>query len=244
VIPCDPEKVTGHVDGALDPATAAAVEVHLAECASCRAQAAEERELRAALKLIPPVELPPGLPFAVRSRLRRRPGRFLRVALPVAAALAVVALWGRNAAPFVAWELARDHAHCFGKDRLPAQVWASDAATLTAWFAEKGTRLPYLPDQAGGAAILGARFCPLADRRVAHVYYGGGRERTLSFYVVPGHVRFDGARRTRVAGRTVHLTRLEGRVVALVSEDADNVDALERALTTTVARLEPLLAAD
>jgi hypothetical protein len=33
-------------------------------------------------------------------------------------------------------------------------------------------------------------------------------------------------------------------VVALVSEDADNVDALERALTTTVARLEPLLAAD
>lgn len=46
---CNPEQVTGFVDGALDAPAAEAVQGHLSACAVCRGQAAAERSLRARL---------------------------------------------------------------------------------------------------------------------------------------------------------------------------------------------------
>ena len=43
----------------------------------------------------------------------------------------MIALWGRGSAPFVAWEVAVDHAHCFGKRQVPAQVLTADPLRLS-----------------------------------------------------------------------------------------------------------------
>jgi anti-sigma factor RsiW len=57
---CDPERVTGFVDGELDPQATTAVAAHLETCPACRAQA-EAKLLRARLRGLPGPELPAGL---------------------------------------------------------------------------------------------------------------------------------------------------------------------------------------
>ena len=233
---CDPEQVTGYVDGALDEAERAAVEAHLSDCAACREQVESERGLRARLGALAPLEPRPSLPADVRRRLRPASPRLSRVLLATAAGLALVFLWGRGSAPFVAWELARDHDHCFSFPVLPAQVWSDDPARVAEWFARQGTQIPAIPAAAGGLELVGARYCPLIDRRVGHVYYvGGGRH--LSIYAVPGSVRFAREFLSSPRDRVVRLIRVEDRTVGLVGERPEDVAAFERALTATYARL-------
>ena len=231
---CTPEQVTGYVDEVLDPQAREVMEAHLGACPACRDQADFERELRAGLKALPEPELRPGFEEQVRRRLaadRRRRSAWL---LPLAASLALLALWGRGAAPFVAWELSRDHAKCFGKDRLPAKVWSNDPGEITRWFESQGTAMPPLPAEAGGLALVGARYCPLLDRFVAHVYYADDK-RELSLFVLSGPARFERAWRGRSRGRAVHLLRSAGRTVALVADRSEDVDAFHAAFATTVA---------
>jgi negative regulator of sigma E activity len=95
-----------------------------------------------------------------------------------------------------------------------------------------------------GLEMVGARYCPLADRRVAHLYYTGG-DRRLSIYVVPGWVRLDRSQQVTRGDKTVRILRAGGATVGLVSEQPEAVEAFERALTVTMARqLESLLSAD
>jgi anti-sigma factor RsiW len=235
-VTCNPEQVTGYVDGALDEAARAAVEAHLADCAACREQVAFERALRHRLRALAPAEPRPTLASDVRRRLRPRTVKASRILLATAAGLAVLFLWGRGAAPFVALELAMDHEHCFSKRVLPAQVWSDDPDQVAAWFARQGTQLPAVPAAAAGLELVGARYCPLIDRKVGHVYYAG-RGRHLSVYAVPGSVRFPHDFLDRPRGRVVRLLRVEGRTVGLVGERLEDVAAFERALTSTYARL-------
>jgi len=231
---CDGPRVTAYVDGALPAEARAEVEAHLAACPACREQEAFERGLREKMRALPAPPLPPGLEERVARRLRRRPlPRFVRW-LPLAAAVVLVVAWARGAAPFVAWELTRDHVHCFGGARLPAQVWTSDPREIAAWYRERGTELPLVPATAGGLELVGGRFCPLLDRRVAHLYYEG-QKRRLSLYVVPGPARFTSGLGIRVRSENVRLLRTGGETVALVSEDPDVVDAFHRALSVSVA---------
>jgi anti-sigma factor RsiW len=229
---CDPERLTAYIDGALDAAVCPEMEAHLATCPECRAQAEEERALRARLRALPPVEPSPELETRVRRSLRARPrtGSWL---LPLAAGVVALLAWARGASPFVAWELSRDHDHCFGKRRLPAKVWSSDPAYVMEWFESQGTRVPLIPDGAGGLELVGARYCPLLERSVAHLYYTNGDHR-LSMFVVPGPVR-DAPRELRPRGNFVRLMRVGGTTVGLVSEEESTVAAFERALSTTVA---------
>ena len=82
----------------------------------------------------------------------------------------------------MAWELSLDHAHCFGKDRLPAKVWSNDPLEIAAWFEAQGTRIPPVPSGVAELGLVGARYCPLLDRVAAHLYYAG-EERRLSVAV-------------------------------------------------------------
>ncbi|MCG6927239.1 MAG: zf-HC2 domain-containing protein [Acidobacteria bacterium] len=235
---CEPERVTALVDGALEGEERARIEAHVARCEVCRVQAADERALRARLRALPAPEVPFGLEQRVRAKLRRRhrwPGT-VRALLPLAAVL-VLALWARGYAPFVAWELSRDHDHCFGRPRLPAQVWASEPDLLIAWFDGKGDRLPLLPSTAGRLALVGGRHCWLPDAsRAAHVYYTSD-DQQLSVFVVSHGVRMDDDFATSSGGNAVALVRLGGRVVGVVGEDHGDVSAFVTGLRTSVAAL-------
>jgi anti-sigma factor RsiW len=236
-VTCSPERITGHVDDALEPDERAELEAHLAGCAACRAQAAAERSLRERLRGLPAPEPPGDLEWRVRRVLKRERRSWARRLLPLAAGLVLFVFWARGFAPFVAWELALDHAKCFRNDRLPAKVFSEDPERVAGWFEERGTRLPVFPAHAGGLMLVGGRYCPLADGSfAAHIYYASEGDGHASLFVLSHGVRLNGAVTRRALGRSVHLAQGEGQVVALVSEQRAHVDALRRALTTTLAR--------
>jgi anti-sigma factor RsiW len=231
---CDGPRITAYVDGVLPPEARAEVEAHLLSCPSCREQEAFERGLRERMRTLPAPEVPPGLEDRVRRRIRHRPLPAAVRWLPLAAGIALALLWGRGAAPFVAWEIARDHIHCFGKEHLPAEVWTSDTGEIAEWYRQRGTELPIIPASVAGVELVGGRYCPLLDRNVAHLYYAG-EKRHLSLYVVPGPARFGNHLMTRKQGENVRLLHTGGMTLAVVSEDADLVDAFQRALSTSRA---------
>jgi hypothetical protein len=238
-VSCNPERVTALVDDALEGEARATVEAHLTGCEACRAQASDERRLRAGLRALPAPEVPFGLEQRVRRRLRRRgrvSGAVVRFLLPLAAVL-LVALWVRGYAPFVAWELSRDHEHCFGMERLPAEVWGSEPEIVAGWFDERGERLPMLPPSVGRLELVGGRLCWLVDAsRAAHLYYASD-ERQVSVFKVPHAVRMKDDFTTRVGGNAVALVRLGRTVVGVVGEDEDEVDLFVSRLRTSVAAL-------
>lgn len=235
---CDPERVTGFVDEALDSEARAVLVEHLGACPTCNQQAQEERTLRARLRALPPPALPLGIEFGIRRRLRgSRSGHALRWLLPVAATLVLAVFWGRAFGPFVAWELALDHNHCWGSPQLPAKVFSNDPAVVAAFFEQRGTALPVLPDEAGGLELIGGRPCRLVDRGLAHLYYGN-QEKRLSVFVIPGSVRIDRSFRTKRGRNTIALLRVGDSIVGLVSDDPASVEAFTSALSVSFARHE------
>jgi anti-sigma factor RsiW len=231
---CRPERVTAYVDGALDEEARAQLEAHLAECSECREQARIETELRQRLRELPQPEPGPDLERRVRARLRRGRPRGLRWVLPAAATLLLV-LWGRGSAPFVAWELSRDHDRCFSAKMVPAKLWSNDAHTVMAWFEEEGKPIPLVPDSVNGLTLLGARFCPLPSGAMApHLYYAS-EEGQLSLFVVPHSVRFRDSYAVSARGNAVRLLRAGGVVVGIVGERVEDVEAFYGAFQTTVA---------
>jgi len=233
-VSCAPDQVTAYVDDVLDPAARAEMEAHLATCTDCREQVAFERELKAGLRALPIPELRPGFEVRLRRSLAAERGRRYAWLLPLAAVLTLLVLWARGAAPFVAWELSLDHAHCFGQDRLPAKVWSNDPLEIAAWFDAQGTRIPPVPSGVAELGLVGARYCPLLDRVAAHLYYAG-EERRLSVFVLSGPVRFPDEWTARSRGNHVRLLRSAGMTVALVSDKQEDVEAFRAAFRTTVA---------
>ena len=233
---CDPERVTGFVDGELPEGLAAEVAAHLETCPVCRAQAEAERELRAGLLRLPTPALPARLEARVREARRKPPlaERGLRWALPLAAVL-LLGVWLRGYAPFVAWDLARDHQHCFSRQPLRAQVSSGEPRAVAAWFDERGTELPQLPEHLGELALVGGRYCPLASlSTAAHVYYRSASSQ-LSVFVVPHGVRLDDRLASRARGDSVHLLRLEGQIIGIVGGREADVQAFETALRPALA---------
>jgi len=238
-VSCDREQVTALVDEALGRSAREAVEAHVAGCEECRAQLADERALRARLREIPAPELPSGLAERVRRQVGRQrwTSRMTRVGLPLAAAL-VLALWARGFAPFVAWELSRDHTHCFGMATLPAEVLESEPERLAAWYEERGDELPLLPARVGDLSLVGGRYCALPDVSFApHVYYTSYDDE-LSVFVVKHGVRMPDDYRRWARGNAVALVRVGGAVVGVVGEDEESVGSFVSRLRTSIAALE------
>ena len=231
---CDPERVTGFVDGELDPETTRLVAAHLEGCAACRGQAAAERALRARLRALPTPELPGGLAARVGEVRRVGLRRAARLLLPLAAAL-VFAAWLRGDAGFVAWDLARDHDKCFSRSPLPVLLSSSEPREIAEWFREQGTELPRLPARVGELGLVGARYCPLVSLGSApHVYYTSP-SRHVSVYLVPHGVRVGDRLATTARGDAVRLLRLSGDLLAIVGESEADVQAFESALRPALA---------
>jgi hypothetical protein len=232
---CDPERVTGFVDGELDTAAAAEVAAHLEACPACRSQAEAERQLRARLRALPAPEPPAGLEARVRAQARRRPGLgVVHWAWPLAAVL-LVGFWARGHAPFVAWELQRDHAHCFSKRPLPARVRSAEPRVVAEWFERQGTLVPELPGRVGDLVLVGARYCALPDVSLApHVYYASAT-RHASVFVVRHHVRLADRFAGGTQGTAVRLLRVEGEIVGIVGESEPEAEALETAFRPLLA---------
>jgi hypothetical protein len=173
-------------------------------------------------------------PQAPASRTRGG-GRWVLRLLAVAAALA--GLWARGLPRFVAWEVARDHERCFGRRLPPARLWSSDPAEVREWLESRGTPTPFLPARPNDADLEGVRYCPLADRVAAHVYYGGAGARRLSIFLLSGPVRIGDGWSGRARGLHVRLLRAAGRTVAIVGENEADVAGAARSFTSTVALL-------
>ncbi|MCM2255830.1 MAG: zf-HC2 domain-containing protein [Vicinamibacteria bacterium] len=243
---CAPEKVTALVDAALDAVEAEVLRAHLALCPACAEQAEAERVLRARLHELPGPELPAGFELRMRNAVRPRRVPLLAALLPLAAML-VVAVWARGAAPVVALALALDHDKCFAHDPLPAHVWSDDPDVVAAWFEERGSRLPVVPRQAAGLELVGARFCPLLTLTSApHLYYASA-EHQVSLFVVPHGVRLPPALRSAVLRRrAVQLLRVAGTTVGIVGDREEEVVAFRRSFEQMIARrlgpgaIEPL----
>ncbi len=144
--------------------------------------------------------------------------------------------WLRGHAPFVAWDLARDHDKCFSRQPLPAKLLSGEPRAVAEWFEGQGTRLPALPAEVGELRLVGARYCPLVSLASApHVYYASAT-RHVSVFLVPHEVRLADRLSTRIRGDSIRLLRLEGDLVGIVGERDLDVQAFETAL-------RPLLAA-
>ena len=243
---CVPEDVSAYLDDELEAQHRARVAEHLTACPACAGQERAERELRDRLRQLPSPEPPPGLELSVRRRLksRARARRHVRWMAPLAASLLMGLLgllWGRSASPFVAWELARDHRHCMGYDRPPAKVWSSDVETVTRWFAERGRSIPRLPAEVNGLTLVGARLCPLADRRVAHIYYVAA-DRRVSLYVVPEPLHMRRTYHGRSGELVVHMQRVASRTVGVVAAREDDARAFAAAFDHVRASWRPTAA--
>jgi hypothetical protein len=169
--------------------------------------------------------------------MRRRPvtpGAVARWVLPLAAVL-VAGFWARGHTPLVAWELARDHDHCFSLRPLPAKVWSGEPGVVGDWFSRQGTRLPRVPDRVGELALVGARYCPLPDVSSApHVYYASAT-RQVSVFLVPHGVRVDDRFAGESRGRAVRLLRVEGETVGIVAGSEADARAFETAFRPVLA---------
>jgi hypothetical protein len=153
-----------------------------------------------------------------------------------AVALVALGLWARGLPSFVAWEVARDHQRCFGRRHLAARLYASDAWEIRQWLEARGTPVQPLPGRAGNVEIVGVRYCPLADRIAAHVYYGGEGS-LVSVFVLSGPARVGIGWSGESHGLQVRLIPSAGRIISVVGESAADVDAVARAFRTSIARL-------
>jgi anti-sigma factor RsiW len=230
----DPEELTGYVDGELPADARARMDEHLAGCPECREEVSEERALRGRLKTLPEPSPSAGFERLLRQRLRAARPHPLRFLVPLAASLVAVLLWAGGSPPVVAWELARDHDHCFSQDRLPAEMFTTDPYAAGERFAPGNPALLNLPERAGELELVGARRCPLADRKVVHLYYAS-QKRQVSVFLVPDGVRVPERYATESGDHAVRILRISGAVIGVVGADEDDVAAFEQALLQTRA---------
>ncbi len=176
--------------------------------------------------------LPPAMPSA-SLETPSRPGQATATLL-LAGLLLAALLWARGTPCFLGWELARDHARCLGRSHLRARLWTREPGEVRAWLESRGTPVQPLPAKAGDLVLLGVRYCALADRIAAHVYYGGPRS-YVSVFVLSGPARIRDGWQGRCNGLSVRLLHSAGRTLAIVGGSPADVDAVADVFVSTVA---------
>ncbi len=223
---CEPERVTGYVDGALEAAERVRLAAHIEGCAGCQAQLTFETRLRQALRALPALEPSLVLEGRVRRALHGR-RRIVPWTLPVAAALVLGLLWWRGSAPVLAGQLAADHFSCH---RVRSLSIDEEAAEPSQPNASQAARLRSMPREVRGLTLAAATICELGDGTLAlHVQYVG-QDRRVSLFVAEG-ARFQRSYSGRVGGSDVRLLSSGGRIIGLVGEDHEDLDSFVRALS-------------
>ncbi len=143
-------------------------------------------------------------------------------------------LWARGTPLFLSWEVARDHDRCFRRAHLLARLWTSDPAEAREWLEARGTPVAPLPARVGELTLVGVRYCPLADRIAAHLFYGGEGSQ-LSVFVLSGPARIGDGWRGEYGPLSVSLLRSAGRTLAIVGASRSDVEAVTRAFRSSVA---------
>jgi len=236
--------VDAMVDGELDTTTQVEFDQHLGACPICREHVLFARSVKTATKrALAPVRAPdalrlrvltaldaappparrvePSPPITVRAGPRR--GRWAYV-VPVAAAAAVLVVFGGASdgeevlppalAP-IAEDVVRRHSAA-----PPPEV--SGSRSQVAGFFRGMLAFPARPvefDEAGDAALVGARLSNVRERDAAAFYYDvGGRRVTVMVFELPPSA-FEGAERVHLHGRDVYYRNVHGYTVPVVAED-------------------------
>ncbi|MBI3073294.1 MAG: zf-HC2 domain-containing protein [Deltaproteobacteria bacterium] len=183
--------LSSHVDGVLGADERAALDEHLASCATCRGVFESLRAVKHAVGRLPSRDEPPG---AVRARveaLRFSPPRIRRhrVAWSVAAGLVLavgvsvtlmVTSRDTRIAPELADLLVADHLKSVPEAK-PVEVASSDSRVIAKFFAGRTPFAPIVP-ALPGASLVGGRVCKIAGRHVELLFYRA-HETTLSLFV-------------------------------------------------------------
>ncbi len=221
-----------YLDGEFEPSECSAIEAHLHECPSCRAQIEREAAFRTMIRLH--ARGGPGAPVALRrritagldgveremskQRLSEVVGRGwppVAVGLAAAASLALVFnhVTLQGTAPWVVADAVRLHNRA-----LPLEV-TGDLSRLMPLFQRHlsfAVRPPVFP--AAGVALVGGRLSHLGARDAAYLEYGAGPGRRISLFIVSDperDLRIRGAQVRRIADREILLTTVQGYNVAV-----------------------------
>lgn len=196
------ELLPAYVDQELGIVDALAVERHLASCAACRSEVAEQRGASARIRAgAAYVEAPAALRARINAALPgKRPAAHPRAGwlqslwAPAAAGLAflLVLAWGVNLYRMVpspqqklAEELVADHVRSLQVDHL-TDVASTDQHTVKPWFLGKLDFAPPVTDLAAqGFPLVGGRLDYLENRNVAVLVYRRNRH-PINLYVWPG----------------------------------------------------------
>ena len=227
--------MTAYVDGEVDPAAAAAVRDHLAECPSCRERASVESTARQVLHARA-VALSARAPAALRARCvaaapatttarghgapvgwRRRISGWvpLSMAATVLLALGAVFVLGQNErleAAFAA-QLALDHDRCFThlQDVLPDLDQRQAEMRLAG---DNGLDVA-MPPESAEFDLIDVRQCLYDDGEMAHVLCEW-RGEPVSLYVVPD--RSDGEQILEIVGHDAVIWSQNDNAYVLVVE--------------------------
>lgn len=224
-VSCEPERITGYVDGALEGTERLRRAAHLEGCAACQAQLGFETRVRQALRALPALEPSAVLEARVRGSLHGR-RRVAPWTLPVAAGLVLGILWSGGSSPVLAGQLVQDHANCHSVRSLALDEEGDADAPPSA---SEAAELRSLPREVRGLTLAAASVCELGNGAlVLHVQYVG-QQRRVSLFVGEG-ARFRRSYSGRVGGSDVRLASSGGRIIGLVGEDHDDLDAFLRAL--------------
>ena len=222
---CDPELVTGYVDGALDPTASGRRSRRTSpSCAGLPGAGGVDAE-RALAR--PPAGAPPA---AARPDVEARVAGRAGPRAPAARAPGLLCRWPRSLVLLRSGSAARRRwwpgswraitriASASGK--LPAQVWTEDPASSRVVRSPGDTTMPVVPRPAGGSGSWAARYCPLLDLTRRAPLLRRRASSTLSVFVLVGAARASTAasrERATAAARSRWL-QVGGVTVGLVGD--------------------------
>jgi len=178
--------------GRLLPALAREMDQHVRGCATCQGQWERERDLDAALKLLDRPPLPASLALRLRGLIpRRRPPRWDRVALVLAAAACVGLFFvARPSTPAsvpsqrLVEEAVNDHLRQLLRDR-PVEVASSDHHQVKPWFAGRVDFAPVVHFEGDADfPLVGGSVGFFVNRKAAVLSYAR-RLHSISLLVMP-----------------------------------------------------------